>query len=367
MKKTTVVLVGGFLGAGKTTLLWAAAKRLAARGLRAGLITNDQAPDLVDSGLLTQQGMAVEEVAGSCFCCNFPGLIKAAENLRQEGRADVLLAEPVGSCTDLSATVLQPLKAYYGENLRVGPFSVLVDPARVRVLAEPRGVDEFAANVQYIFRKQLEEADTIVLNKADLLSGEETARLRAELLEQFPGRRVVAVSALTGEGLEEWLDGALSGAASGERIAEVDYQAYAEGEAALGWLNASVALHAAEAVDWRAFCEELMAEMQRRLEAAGANIAHVKLLLSAPSGYLAANLTSSGGRAEVRGEVRPESEALLTINARVQSEPAVLQQAVTEALVGASGNRISPRIKRLACFAPAPPRPTHRFERVVKA
>ena len=260
--------------------------------------------------------------------------------------------------------MLQPLKAYYGENLRVAPYSVLVDPARVRVLAEPRGGDEFAANVQYIFRKQLEEADTIVLNKADLLSGAEAAQLKAVLRDQFPGRRVLAVSALTGEGLDEWLDGALGGAPAGERIVAVDYQVYAEGEAALGWLNASVTLHAAEAVDWRAFCEELMADMQRRLEAAQAAIAHLKLLLTAPSGYLAANLTSSAGRPEVRGSVRPENEALLTINARVQSDPTMLQHVVTESLVSVCGNRISPRIKRLACFAPAPPRPTHRFEQV---
>ena len=47
-----LVIVGGFLGAGKTTLLWQAARRLTAKGLRVGLITNDQAPDLVDTGLL---------------------------------------------------------------------------------------------------------------------------------------------------------------------------------------------------------------------------------------------------------------------------------------------------------------------------
>ena len=37
-----VVLVGGFLGAGKTSLLLAAAQKLAARGQRVGLVTNDQ-------------------------------------------------------------------------------------------------------------------------------------------------------------------------------------------------------------------------------------------------------------------------------------------------------------------------------------
>jgi G3E family GTPase len=365
VSKTTVVLVGGFLGAGKTTLLWEAAKRLATRGLRAGLITNDQAPDLVDSGLLAHQGLAVQEVAGSCFCCNFPGLVKVAENLQQEAQADVLLAEPVGSCTDLSATVLQPLKALYGESLHVAPYSVLLDPARARVLTEPGSPGDFAANVQYIFRKQIEEADTIVLNKADLLSQDEVSSLMASLAEQFPGRRVLAVSALKGDGLDEWLDTTLSGGPAGQRIVEVDYQVYADGEAALGWLNASVALHAERETDWQTFCQDLVAHMRQHLAKQHAAVAHLKLLLNTPSGDLVVNLTSSDGLVAVRGAAQPEREALLTINARVQTDPDSLRRAVTDSLTAASGTRISPRIKRLAAFAPSPPRPTHRFGKVI--
>ena len=44
-------MVGGFLGAGKTTALLRAAERLTARGLRVGLITNDQSGGLVDTAI----------------------------------------------------------------------------------------------------------------------------------------------------------------------------------------------------------------------------------------------------------------------------------------------------------------------------
>src|SRR5687767_3051730 len=101
MNATKLIFVGGFLGAGKTTLLWAAAQRLASHGQRVGLITNDQAPHLVDTGLLARQGFDVREVAGSCFCCNFNALIHAASALKKNIEADVLIGEPVGSCTDL--------------------------------------------------------------------------------------------------------------------------------------------------------------------------------------------------------------------------------------------------------------------------
>ena len=45
--KARYVMVGGFLGAGKTTALLRAADMLTGRGLRVGLITNDQSGGLV--------------------------------------------------------------------------------------------------------------------------------------------------------------------------------------------------------------------------------------------------------------------------------------------------------------------------------
>ena len=46
----------------------------------------------------------VGEVAGACFCCSFDELVATAD--RWDDAPDVLLAEPVGSCTDLVATVI---------------------------------------------------------------------------------------------------------------------------------------------------------------------------------------------------------------------------------------------------------------------
>jgi G3E family GTPase len=50
--KTRIILVGGFLGAGKTTLLWESARKLTEQGKHVGLITNDQASELVDTAFL---------------------------------------------------------------------------------------------------------------------------------------------------------------------------------------------------------------------------------------------------------------------------------------------------------------------------
>jgi len=236
-----MILVGGFLGAGKTTLLARAAQRLIEQGKRVGLITNDQAANLVDTGILNQGGMGVGEVAGGCFCCRFNDFVAAADRLMNELKPDVLFGEPVGSCTDLSATVLQPLKDLYAERLQVAPFTVVADPARLAQALEGNA-SGFPESVLYIFRKQLEEADLIVVNKTDLLSPAELSELKRKVAGSYPQTRLLCASALRGEGVEDWLEYVMKEETAGTRIAEVDYDAYADGEAALGWLNCTAKL-----------------------------------------------------------------------------------------------------------------------------
>src|SRR5919198_6467124 len=140
MKRIRFVMVGGFLGAGKTTALARLARHYIGQGQRVGLVTNDQAQDLVDTNSLRAQGFPVQEVPGACFCCKFDELVARAGDLQEVERPDVILAEPVGSCTDLVATVVQPLKDLYGERFEVAPYPVLFKPSHgLRILRnEPK-------------------------------------------------------------------------------------------------------------------------------------------------------------------------------------------------------------------------------------
>ncbi len=93
----------------------------------------------------------------------------AADRLTRDARPDVFLAEPVGSCTDLKATVQYPLRRLYGDDYRVAPLSVLVDPMRAARMLGLEAGRSFSPKVLYVYEKQLEEADVIVINKSDLL------------------------------------------------------------------------------------------------------------------------------------------------------------------------------------------------------
>src|SRR5882672_10092793 len=178
-KKARYIMIGGFLGAGKTTSVARFAQRLTEQGLRVGLITNDQGSELVDTKMLRSKGFATEEIPGGCFCCRFNSLVDAADKLTTATQPDVFVAEPVGSCTDLVATVTYPLRRIYGNSFLIAPVSVLVDPVRAaRVLGIESG-GNFSEKVVYIYKKQLEEADIIVINKLDLLGPERVEQLHA--------------------------------------------------------------------------------------------------------------------------------------------------------------------------------------------
>ena len=170
MSKVTIALIGGFLGAGKTTAMLRAATEIVRCGKRVGIITNDQGAGLVDSQLVRQQGLPSEEIAGGCFCCKFDELVTTAAAILDRERPDVILCEPVGSCTDLSATVYQPLRKYYSHQYELAPLSVVVEPRR---LSSPfsRGSDGFTDDMRYLFEKQLGEADLVLLNKDGYAGG----------------------------------------------------------------------------------------------------------------------------------------------------------------------------------------------------
>src|SRR5271157_534081 len=235
------VLLGGFLGAGKTTAIARLARMFQDQGSRVGIITNDQADDLVDTVTLEGQGFAVEQVAGACFCCHFDALTRSAAALEARSQPEVILAEPVGRCTDLVATVIRPLMKLFGEEFNLAPYGVLLKPEYARqILDEDAGTMQ--SDAAYIFRKQLEEADYIAVNKVDALAESEVNRLVELARKANPRAPVVPISARTGQGFDRLMELIDSPGQVAGRILELDYDRYARGEAELGWLNCRIKL-----------------------------------------------------------------------------------------------------------------------------
>ncbi len=361
-----LLMIGGFLGAGKTTTIARLARGYLERGRKIGIVTNDQAAELVDTHFLRSQGFPVGEVAGACFCCQFNALTETLEQLDAQSLPDTVLTEPVGSCTDLVATVMEPLRALHGDRFDVGPFTVLLKPEHGLKILGARRRAGFSPKAQYIFLKQLEEADIIAVNKIDRLDEDARDELRQCLQDRYASKPVLFISARTGEGFDELASALESPSPAHASLMDVDYEVYAEGEAELGWLNArGVAQGASFELD------ELVRQLTRRLAVrlAGRQMeaAHVKILAESGPDVALANLVSSDSDAElsVASGVRVK-RADVTINARVAGAPDILKgeveatcREVAEALA------ITLPLESVHHFRPAPPVPTHRVGRDV--
>ena len=366
---TRFALLGGFLGAGKTTLIGQIARRYTSAGRTVGIITNDQAADLVDTQNLRAQGFAVGEVAGACFCCSFDEMVATADRLAETGPPDLLLAEPVGSCTDLVATIVLPLQQMLGDRFELAPFGVLLKPTHgkriLSVDSNPTKRSGFSAQAEYIFLKQLEEADYLMIGRADTLSGDEIAELKRRLAKVAPDVPVISVSPKSGDGVDEVIGFIESPMQAGKRVLEIDYDTYADGEAELGWVNLTATLASDGTSDLDSYASQIVREIGRQIiENSDGAIAHVKASLSGDGAHAVANLVDNFSEIELGLMAgRPVKGPLdVVVNARVSIDPTILQSfcetAVTEI---AEQNKMEIRSMAARSLRPGRPTPTHRL------
>jgi hypothetical protein len=271
--------------------------------------------------------------------------------------------------------VYQPLLQRGRLPVQLAPLSVVVDGRRlVDTLTSPQAAGLEADDVAYLYRRQLAEADVLLLNKVDLLTPDERARATATLEATCPGATILPVIATTGQGLTAWTARLTATTGAGRRVLDLDYDRYAAAEAALGWLNLAGTLttNGAPATTW---LTGVLEGVQRRAGAAGAAIAHVKLWLGPPGelpaggpGAWAARGTAGGNAVDntrpplvwSRGEPGPQARAL--VNARVAADPDVLRRWIEQALEEASARTGATfAIAGVSAFRPARPVPLFRL------
>jgi hypothetical protein len=348
MSKPVLVFVGGFLGAGKTTLILTAARKLAADGRKSAVILNDQSTRVADAPLLEAEGLRAEEIGGGCFCCRFSDLMDGAEEVLRAGAPDVIFAEPVGSCTDISATVLQPIKALYQESYILAPYTVVADAT---ALASRKDMDP---SLEYLFRKQLEEADLVCLNKVDLLT------------DVDPGSADFMISAKTGAGIDAWLSTLLNDHREiGSRLLDVDYELYAKAEASLGWLNWQGDLTFEEPVLPSVVVGRLLDEIDGQLTKLRTPVAHLKVVDAAGGEVLKASIVRNGQEPSLSGNLLAEGtkEHSVYLNLRAKGDPDILRATVEEALAELPCRALVTNV--FDSFRPAAPVPQHRYKSVI--
>ncbi len=195
-----VTVLSGFLGAGKTTLLNHVLTNR--EGLRVAVIVNDMSEVNIDAALvrggdaaLSRTDEQLVEMTNGCICCTLrDDLLLEVRRLALEGRFDYLLIESSGISEPLPVATTFVFEDEEGNSLssfaRLDTMVSVVD-ARAFLedfssvdLLEDRGQTAGEGDERTLadlLTDQIEFADVLVINKADLVSPDEVETLRAIL------------------------------------------------------------------------------------------------------------------------------------------------------------------------------------------
>lgn len=186
-----VYILGGFLGSGKTTLLMKLASMYSKRNVKVAILVNESGEIGVDGATLRAEGYDAIELPDGCICCSLSGTLQSAlKNIKRDIDPDVIIIEPTGLALPHKVKDL----VHYS----------MIDPDEMFIIgiADIQRFDDLIKKKEEFFKRQMQGADFILINKSDLATPEKMASATGWLKSQYPDKPVIPVSTKTGENLE---------------------------------------------------------------------------------------------------------------------------------------------------------------------
>ncbi len=349
MKKFAVF--SGFLGSGKTTTMMALTQYYTAHHGRAAMISNDlgEGVTLADDRLARLSGVNASQITDECICFCHDVLTERLNGYYDDG-CELVVSDIPGFGVGALEHVYHGLSKEYPGQFELGPFTVLIEPRNAALLREGQGGD-----MAHILRAQLKEADLIVLNKCDLLKDAELEADRAWLAGQFPQADVIAISAVTGEGLENLSQALMNGTASMQHP-DIDYDDE-DLQNAMDRLTEYYLEYVAQVCcndfDGTEYLSDIAHMVQAELQTRDCEIPHMKLLAWEPEGdFSKVDLLGTDRPVEVtRRFERPCTDLAVILNANASCPAAVLDEVIEEAVKAVSERyQLELRFFKKECF-----------------
>ncbi|MGR3802831.1 CobW family GTP-binding protein [Marinibacterium profundimaris] len=178
-----VTIIGGYLGAGKTTLINHLLRHN--EGLRLAILVNEFGELPIDADLIEAEDGGLMSISGGCVCCAYGSdMIGVLEDIAaMEPRPDHVLLEASGVALPASIAVTVGMM----QGFRSDGVIVLADAEQIRKTA----ANSYLADT---VDRQIEQADLLLLTKADLVPDKALEEVTAWLSAKAPATRVLPVS-----------------------------------------------------------------------------------------------------------------------------------------------------------------------------
>lgn len=334
-------VTSGFLGAGKTTSMMAFAKNINSRGLGSAAVLIDDlgAKNIVDADYTAACGVTSMSISGDCICYQHENLIDKLHQLEKAG-ADVIFSDIPGLGIGALDNVYLQMKEREPGEFELMPFTCIVDPERIRMIMPEAADINLPAELSFLLDAQMKEADLIILNKIDTISEERKEEILDFIRNSCPQAEVMAICALTGEGVDEAVDYLLSGSAPAEHR-DIGYgsEAFMAAESRLCWYNRRIFFEQKENknLDFNQVFSDIFEEIRAGLKEKGGNVPHLKMFASdnenAPTDIFKASLIGIDYETDFTRKLRYEYSAIsLNINARAAAQAQDMSDIVEDAI-----------------------------------
>ena len=336
MDKIRFMVVSGVLGAGKTTTMIALAEHMNKTFGETAIIANDLGANLVDTNLTQTSGCTVAEIASGCICYQMDNTVDQIRRLRDKDGAVFVMSDIPGCGVGALDHVYHRLATDNADEFTLSPFTVVVDPERLRMIMPERADINLPEELVYLLKLQLEEADLVVLNKADLLAPEDVERYVDFLHAACPDIPVMVISALERTGIEELAEFIATHETALKNFSVRNNQEFADAEAKLTWYNRRLYLKTNDGgkIDCNAVVDDLIESIRMGLIEKKRNVPHLKTFATSGNGdFNKASLIGVDYDVEYAQQfLRPHKNLRMIVNARAVCESRPLARLMDDAL-----------------------------------